>query len=245
MATQGRVEGGPGSVDPRLLSIQLDTRVNYGLEIFQGLVRSDERFGLVLNRLGYNPLQAPFVTKTAELILNGEGSAEGLAVVFRPDNDKERGEGGRHARVYSPRAGVAELTAYFPTDERVIAGGLVYWKVVKIDEARALEPLFDGKRPLLRLVAMDPSILQEDALRPFIEATHSDEPNLKPKTFMRSIVSRFRGDPLYEVFMRGGKVMVDRYEKGEFKKTEYWVTFPPLEGEGFLLVGKEANPKVA
>ncbi len=241
MAIQEGIENGPGSVDTRLVSIGSDERVNYGLEIFRGVVGS-ERFGRVLTTLGFEPLQVGFVSKTAGLIeQGGYGFSQGNGVIFRPDNDKERGEGGRYARVYSPREGVVELTAHFPTEERVIEAGLVNWGILRKDEAAALKPLLDGKSPFLRLVAMDPSILNESDLRPFVEATHPDEPDLKPKTFMRAIVSRFNRNPLYEVSMISGIVGVDRYEKGNYRKTEYWVTIPPVEGEGFLLVGKKVN----
>ena len=242
MAIQGRVENGPGSVDTRLVSIGSDERVNYGLEIFRGLVGS-ERFGRVLTALGFTPLQAPFVSKTAGLIeQGGHGFSQGNSVIFRPDNVQELGEGGRHARVYSPREGVVELTAHFPTEERVLAAGLVNWGVKKKDEAEALKPLFEEKKPFLRLVAMDPSVLKEADLKPFVEATHSDEPDLKPKTFISSITSIFKGNPLYKANQVNPETVgVDRYEKGNYRKTEYWVTIPPVEGEGFLLVGKKVN----
>lgn len=239
MAIQEGVENRPSPLDSRFLSIDWPERVGYGLELFRDLVGS-ERFGGDLTRLGFNPLQAPFVGDTAKLILPADkiGSIEGESLIFRPDNDQEPKEGGRYVRVYSPGVGVVQLTGHFPEDDRVITGGLVRWRVIREEEAKALIPLFDGKRPFLRLVAMDPSILNEGDLKPYIKATHSDEPNLKLKTFMSSILSIFNGNPLYEVFMRGGEGMVDRYERGKFEKTEYWVTLPPVQGEGFLLVGK-------
>lgn len=243
MVTQEGIENRP-PVDHRLLAADGSERVGYGLKIFRGLVRS-ERFGQALTRLDFNPLQAPFVTATAGLILQEDkkGFFQDNSVVFRPDSHEERKEEGRHARVYSPRKGVAELTAFFPTEERIIAGGLVYWKVIKIDEARALEPLYDGKRPFLRLVVMDPSLRNEDDPNPFVEATHSDEPDLRPKTLLNSIRAIVKGNPLYEVRIYIGGVGVVRYEKGKVSK-EWWGTIPAAEGEGFLLVGKKANPRV-
>lgn len=240
MAIQEGKQTIPGPIDNRLLDPDSSVRLGYGLEVFRGIVGS-ERFGQVLTTLGFKPLQVPFAAKTAGLILQKKGSVQGKSVIFRPDNDKERREGGRYAKVYSPRAGVADLAVYFPgDDERVIGAGLVYWGVIEKNEAEALEPLFVKGKPFLRLVVMDPSIPKEGDLGPFVEATHLDEPGLKPKTFASSLASRFTGGAVYEASKGGGMVRVARYERG-VREVEDWLTVPPVEGEGFLLVGKKAK----
>lgn len=244
MVSQEGAENRLSSIN-KLLTTDSSERVAFGLNLFRDVVGS-ERFRKILTTLGFKLLQDRFVGETARLILQEDrkGFFQGESIVFKPDDTREK-EGGRYAKVYSPRAGVAELTAYFPKEERVLAAGLVNWGVIKKDEAESLRPLFNGGKPFLRLVAMDSSILNNDNLKPFVESTHSDELDLKPITFINSIESRFKGNPLYEVSMYAGTVRVVRYEKGKVMETEEWVTVPPVEGEGFLLVGKRVNTQVA
>lgn len=232
-------------VDNRLLSADSSQRLTYGLEVFRGLVGS-ERFGRVLSKLGFNGLQAPFVGDTARLILQEDryGLFQGNSAIFRPGNDHENKPGGRYTEADSSEEGEVGLAVYFPREKRELESGLVNWGVIKRDEADVLKPLFNGVKPFLRLVAMDPSIFNVDDLKPFVEATHADEPGLKPKTFLNSLRSIFEGNPLYEANTDQGIVRIVRYEKGKVG-TEEWVTIPPAEGEGFLLVGKKANPKAA
>lgn len=227
-------------VDNRLLDPDSRVRLGYGLEVFRGIVGS-ERFGQVLDALGVKLLEAGFFRQTAGLILpENKFSAQGASLVFRPNDPKEKGEGMRHATVSSVKPGEADLAIYFPGDERVIGAGLVYWGIITGAEAEALRPLFMKGKPFLRLVVMDPSILNERDLRPFVQATHPDEPGLKPKTFIRLLASRFRGGAVYEASTGDGMVRVVRFERGA-REVEDWLTIPPEGDEGFLLVGKKAK----
>lgn len=230
------------SVDPRLNSSSNRERLNYGLEIFRGLIGSERFAAILTGHFDYRLTQVGFVQATAKLVEQPDAKAEfssnGDRAMFIPDSELEKKYHGRSATVYTPGVGVIGLTLTFPDNKDIITGGLVHNKVITDAEAQDLKTLTKGNT-LLRLVAMDGTILDKNNLVPFVQATHSDEPNLVPKRWFN-----FLSGNRYEVSMYGGVVRVVR-ERGKVVETEEWVGVPPAEGEGVLLIGKKANTKAA